>query len=330
MKKILTIILCISLLTVSFTSCLGPKDKDVSVKPIESGNTQTDAPKTDAPLTDAPTTNAPVMNAPETNAPVVNAPETEEPVDANFSSMEIDWPYYRTADELIEKADYVCIGKINDITFEMLDWTSGMPITEDDPGADPSLFTIFHFEVIKGYKGAFADEMTFEVGSGLMNYKVATQVKLMKEYNNSKYETWGIPIFDGYAEYKIGDYYLLSLDISKSPHAYILSHSQGVIPLKNVTEESLNESKEPVNPKTVIEAFGDDAFEEFINDLNDGKYKGNPETEPPETNPPVTNPPATDHPVTNPPVTEPPVTGEVETDSDPMDQPPETFLPETE
>lgn len=328
MKKFLTVILCISLLTASFASCLGKKDKDISVNPIESGDSQTEAPSTDAPVTDAPTTNAPVTNAPEANPPETDAPEADETVDAKFSSMTIDWPYYRTPDELIEKADYVCIARITDITFEMLDRSSGLPVM--GPSAASELNTIFHFEVIKGYKGSLTDKMTFMTDGGLMNYKVATQVKLMKEYNNSEYETHGIPVFDGYAEYKIGDYYLLALRKVENTHSVILSHKQGVMPLKGLTEKSLNESNEPVTPKTIMEAFGDDALEGFIKDLNDGKYKGNPETEPPETSAPITLPPVTDTVVTAPPVTESPVTGEVETDSDPMDQSPETFLPETE
>ena len=246
MKKIILITLSFTLLIFIFSSCAFNSHKNDNFS-------DTDA------------------HSPDTSSDYQESSENEK---ISYLTMSADWPWYSSSVELIEKADFVFIGKITDISFTVLDSRDGSPVTNSTPKHNRNLYTLYHVDVIDSYKGVSTKALTFKVMGGLLNYNESTQMQLMKD-NNANFADKGIPIYEGYIGYDIGVSYLFVLCASASNYPNLLNIEQSVYPLSGLSAEDITETSkvDDISPMTIIKLFGDDKMSSFIDKVDKKMYE---------------------------------------------------------
>lgn len=130
-------------------------------------------------------------------AATVPAPGGDE---VKYSVELMDWRVYETVEELVEAGDVIVSGKITDVSFALIDPTTGNPA---DKGY---LSTVYEVNVTTSYKGFSEKTLKFSVRGGLRDYKTEEQLKLMPK------EAQYIPILAETPDIKVGGEYLFILD----------------------------------------------------------------------------------------------------------------------
>lgn len=245
MKKNILIVLSFALLMFALTSCVTNSPKDNELNNING----------DATLS-------------------FDTHESDENSEVAYLTMSADWPVYSSANELIEQADIVFTGKVTKITFAILDSTNGLPVTSETNKQHRNLYTLYHVDVIDEYKGVQDTTVTFMVDGGLYNYNATEQIKLMKD-NNARFADEGIPVWDGYAGYAVGDCYLFVLSAVENTYPVLMNIEQSVYPLSEISVKDITDVTQTtdISPKSIIEIFGSDKLSSFIGQLNENKYK---------------------------------------------------------
>ncbi len=74
---------------------------------------------------------------------------------ANISYVNPDWPYYRTAQELVEAADNIFEGRIVRAFYDVLEVRNGQVAKAQNPEKDAELwlYMVYEIEITKSYKG---------------------------------------------------------------------------------------------------------------------------------------------------------------------------------
>ncbi len=211
--------------------------------------------------------------APQDNNITSASEQNENPVSAqesNNSSEEIhynlisaDWPVYKDVKELTNAGNVIVLGKITDISFEILDRTTAEPPTSDSETENCYLNTIYSVEVIKAYKGSSTGTIKVRMLGGLEGVYVKEQIAVLGDKANK-----GIPIMDGSPNLEIGQTYLFVLYQYSDTMPTLVNVQQGVYGI----DDPLNKDDHSyVSLKEIISSFGEDnwvAFESYKNALD--------------------------------------------------------------
>ena len=193
------------------------------------------------------------------------------------------YSHYGDAQRLTEAADVVVIGEIVDISFQVLDMTTGLPPTEITLDVDRRLTTIYDIEVITSLKGDVAGVIQMKIDGGIKDYRVEEQLRISREMN-----AWwkdSIVLIEYSPELKIGETYLLALcDLTlrgfETPLLVYMIPQQSVFNLKNpFSKQSLSgrydgrvgdyskdidlEDSPLISAYDIVSVFGDDVWDEF-------------------------------------------------------------------
>jgi len=193
-----------------------------------------------------------------------------------YSEMCFDWPMYKSAKSLIDHADLVFIGKVTDISFQVLDMRTAQPVTETTPNSDRMLHTIYTLEIAQTYKGNTADVTKIRLMGGLVDYDVETQLKVMESGNAGKSY---IPIMSGYqrVQCSIGNSYLFVLCQHGTEYPTIMNVSQSIFDLRYDPEVCYSGSADAnghsmISVKDIITEFGAKAWWTFRRQWRRGVY----------------------------------------------------------
>ena len=177
-----------------------------------------------------------------------------------YSYMSADWPMYDTPKEVIDAANVVYIGKIVDISFEILNALNAMPITKDTPEKYRELYTIYHIDIIQSYKGEEKEKTKLRIMGGLRDYHAEEQIELMEQKNANKKDS-GIPIWENSRQStcEIGGTYLFALYQFETGYPTILNLQQSIYSI----EEPEAKDQWNISVKELVSEFGSDKREEF-------------------------------------------------------------------
>lgn len=211
--------------------------------------------------------------APQDNNITSASEQNENPVSAqesNNSSEEIhynlisaDWPVYKDVKELTNAGNIIVLGKITDISFEILDRTTAKPPTSDSETENCYLNTIYSVEVITAYKGNSAGTIKVRMLGGLEGVYVKEQIAVLGDKANK-----GIPIMDGSPNLEIGQTYLFVLYQYSDTMPTLVNVQQGVY---GIDDPLAKDDHSYVSLKEIISSFGEDnwvAFESYKNALD--------------------------------------------------------------
>jgi len=156
-------------------------------------------------------------------------------------------PYYN-AQELVDDADIVLIGKVTGISFQVADRK-----TEEPPAKDAKkkydaeygraveswrvfdLITLYDVDVITTYKGKAVKSAQIRMRGGLQDYHVEEQLSVLAEYDMEE-----IFVSRDRPEIKIGEAYL-----------FVLAQSKTGVPWNMIPEQSIYNLHDPFEKHTL-------------------------------------------------------------------------------
>ena len=201
------------------------------------------------------------------NITIDEAAESAEAQDIQYGGTEVQWMTWRNAEDLIDRRDYVIIGKITGISFRVLDGNNGLPLREDwreyykkqygvelEPWQLVKLHTFYDVEVLTAYKGKPSKTIQMNVMGGLRDYRAEEQLALLKEYDIDVIVLW-----EEYPRLEIGESYLLLMKQSEAPWAVLGNPYQCLFDLR----ESLETAKRGISARDIISVFGEEEWKVF-------------------------------------------------------------------
>jgi len=177
------------------------------------------------------------------------------------------WPGYEDSSALIEEADVVFIGKIIDISFAVLDRRSGQYVDEETEERARRLNTLYSIEIISVYKGDVSKITHVKIDSGLKDFRVEEQLKVMEEGKAYDRE-WGISVWNDHPNPQIGETYLFATTQSRnSSFLNIMNLTQSIYRLQDPMQRQGAGAEERdsywISPYEIISHFGEEAWNSF-------------------------------------------------------------------
>ena len=190
--------------------------------------------------------------------------------EVTYSTMSADWTIYGSAQELVEDANTVFIGKVTGISFQVLNSMVALPPTEETEERNYELYTIYDVDVITSYMGEASKSTQVRMCGGLMDYRVEEQLEVMK-VGNAWGSDYGIPIMEGSKRFEIGETYLFALYQFDTGVPTPMNLEQSVYNIHNPFEKHALD----ITAKDVISTFGKNKWDIFW----DQWQKDNPDWE---------------------------------------------------
>ena len=166
-----------------------------------------------------------------------------------------------TPKELVDAADMVFIGKVKSLSFEILDWETGLPPTEQTEEKNKKLYTNYTVEVITSYKGDVSGTFTFKEYGGVRDRYIDEQIIALTEVK--EHPTISDILVAERENYIIeeGHIYLFSLyKLNDGSFTLLTPDTQSAFPVENVEEK---DQFGCISAKDVISYFGEDKWNEF-------------------------------------------------------------------
>lgn len=139
-----------------------------------------------------------------------NGERGNDHVESQVSVIDADWPYYKSAEEIIDISTNVYTGKLTDISFEIIDYKTGeVDRSKDSQSTDRAIYTIYTVETTNFYKGVESPEMKIRLIGGQKGFKEEEQRELLRSAGMIGENDNTIIVLGGSsAELKIGETYL--------------------------------------------------------------------------------------------------------------------------
>ncbi len=144
----------------------------------------------------------------------------------NIINIQADWPYYRTSEDIIKAATNIYIGKVTNISFEILDMKTGqIDRSKESTSTTRMLYTVYTISVRDSIKGDNPKEIKICYTGGLSNYHTAEQYNLLSQSSLlTKYN--GIPIINSDCSLAIDKEYLFCTLRTTTEFDFILNPTQ--------------------------------------------------------------------------------------------------------
>ena len=176
-----------------------------------------------------------------------------------YNYAHADYRVYNNAEELIRESDIVLLGRVRDVSFQMLDSTTGLPPTEEAEERHVDLCTIYSVEKASAYKGDVSDVFNIRVRSGVKNDKYLEQQIQVLGDRVSK----GITIEDDMPELEIGGLYLFSLGVFEGTDPCLMSPEQGVMKVNEINDALVKDEYRLISAKDIMSYFGEEKWTAF-------------------------------------------------------------------
>jgi len=207
------------------------------------------------------------------------------PAEVQYGIIEALYKIYDNAREIVdwedspERTRVIFAGKVNAISFQVLDITTAKPPDEKTEERHRQLHTTYDVDIITAYKGELPESIRIKVDSGIKDYRAEEQLRLIKEM-----KAWPedcIPISEGLPEIKIGESYLFVCSQYNDGSHGLINMDQSVYDLRDPFKKNVIRNREPDEPaeyysrdtdrlgfplisaKDVISAFGEDKWDAF-------------------------------------------------------------------
>ena len=174
---------------------------------------------------------------------------------AVYTSSIADWPIYEDVEELMEAGNVILLGKVTDISFQVLDSRTGQPPSEDTQEVDRSLYTIYDLDVITSYKGDSHETIKIRVLGGLEHIYEEEQLKALEEESQK-----AIPIIKGKPNITIDETYLFVLHQYEDTMPTLVNMEQGVY---DTSDPFKKDWFSFLSAKEIISSIGEDKWDEF-------------------------------------------------------------------
>lgn len=161
------------------------------------------------------------------------------------SFINVDWPYYHTAEEIIDAASYVFTGTVTDIYFEIVDLKTGKADRDaDSQSTSRAIQTVYTIEISKTYKGGERSTTKLSVLGGIEGYKEEVQNALLRSAGLTKPDSDNIVICDAAG---------ITLDIGRE---YLFCTHRGVGDFdSNINATQFAFSLDSHNAKIILDAL---------------------------------------------------------------------------
>ena len=170
------------------------------------------------------------------------------------------------SESLVNRANHVFVGKVNNISFVVINNETGKAPTEECNPNRLTLATIYDVTVVTAYKGAEQSTMRVLIQGGIKGYREREQLFVTMEAGAvSPDGSYRILISD-FSPLAVGEFYLfamLDLDVELDGYSNfvgIVNTKQSVFDLYNPFE--LVDTWSDISVESVISEFGPTAFAE--------------------------------------------------------------------
>lgn len=130
----------------------------------------------------------------------------------NSMSVSPDWPFYNSAEEIIEASKYVYSGTVTDISFEIIDFATGK--ADRSPDSDSTsrrIHTVYTVALSNNYKGESPAETKIAIMGGLPGYKEEEQKELIVSSKSLPEGCTGLYVVGMDVRLEIGNEYLFCI-----------------------------------------------------------------------------------------------------------------------
>ena len=171
--------------------------------------------------------------------------------------------HFKTAEELVDYAKTIYIGRVTDIYFEVWDRETIEPVKKITEGQYRHMYSFYKIEVLDLYKGNEDKESLLGIGSGIKGYKEKEQLKAVKKGKVRGWENNSIYVHEGYIGLKEGETYLFVLCKEKEvpflmpPNLYQFSYCLSDPELKTSNYDN------KITAEDIVKTFGEDKLAEF-------------------------------------------------------------------
>ena len=183
--------------------------------------------------------------------------------DVQYKEIHADWMHFKTAEELVDYAKTIYIGRVTDIYFEVWDRETIEPVKEVIEDHGRHLLSFYKIEVLDLYKGNEDKALLLGIDSGIKGYKEKEQLEAVKNGKAYGWEKNSVFIHSGYIGLKEGETYLFVLNEREEvpflipPNLYQFSYCLSDPELK--TSYPDNE----LTAEDIVKTFGEDKLAEF-------------------------------------------------------------------
>ncbi|MDD4113556.1 MAG: hypothetical protein PHC56_11085 [Herbinix sp.] len=172
-----------------------------------------------------------------------------------YKSMTVDWPVYEDVEDLVKAGNVILLGKVSDISFQVLDDRTGQPPSEETQEVDRSLYTIYDIDVITSYKGDSLETVKIRALGGLENQYLKEQLKALEEESQKL-----ITFVKGKPNITIDETYLFVLNQYEETMPTLVNMEQGVYDIRDPLKKDWFSI---LSAKDIISSFGEDKWDEF-------------------------------------------------------------------
>lgn len=185
------------------------------------------------------------------NAQIENNTETQ------YIKMNALYRSYSNAQELVEDADAVFVGKVTKISFQVLDKATALLPTEETSDDNLALHTIYDIDIEVSYKGDSSIKQIRQIG-GIKDFRTEEQVSILKNANAWK---GGILLLEEMTKnIEIGQTYLFAVAQFETGLPTLYNPVQSFYNMHNPFEKHPN-----MTAKSIISAFGQDKWDTYWN-----------------------------------------------------------------
>lgn len=177
-------------------------------------------------------------------------------VNVVYEKISPDWPMYKSVDELIEVCDEVVLGRVTNISFQVLDIRTGKT---PEAGAEEFycyLYTIYDIDTIETYKGEPGDQKQVRVVGGVEGAYLTEQLAALEQEQATIY------VLEDSVEISEGGTYLFMLDKYDDAIPTIVNVEQGIYDISNA-QSSVPEQEDGITVRDIISSFGINELREF-------------------------------------------------------------------
>lgn len=181
---------------------------------------------------------------------------TATPYGITYGSISADWPFYQDTQDLVANSTLVVLGKVTNISFQMLDIRTARPVTDETEELYRSLNTIYEIDILEQYKGnPLGSSTQVRMIGGLKDVYLDKQVSILDEDVPKC-----IPILDDMPEINVGETYLFMLYQYEDTAPTLLNVDQAIFNLDNPEMEIASSA---ISVRDIISYFGESEWQEF-------------------------------------------------------------------
>ncbi len=178
-----------------------------------------------------------------------------------LSFFTFQYEVYETPDELADAADMVFIGKVKSLSFEVLDFRTGLPPTAQTEEHDKMLYTNYTVEILKSYKGNASGTFTFKEYGGIRDRHIDEQIiALSKVKEHPTISDISVAEDENYILEEEHTYLLSLHKLDSGSFCLLNPDKQSAFPVENAEEK---DQYGYLSVKDVISYFGEDKWNEF-------------------------------------------------------------------